>query len=517
MRNLILINGNVITMDSALPKAHLIVIKNGKIQYVGSNDRLKDLRDPKTNVVDCNNKTILPGFIDAHCHLLGFIESLLALNLQPRNNVRSIHDIQFKIRQLSQTLPPGTWIKGRGYNDFYLEEKRHPTRWDLDVATSIHPIKLTHRSGHAYVLNSLGLKLSNISRETPDPSGGLIDRDIRTGEPTGLIYGMGDYLAKKIPFIDSDQIEYGIKLASTELSSFGITSIHDASPRNNLNRWELFQRWKKDGLLKSRVNMTLGLEGFAEYQRHHFSNQVGKSQLNIKGVKIILQETTGRLYPSQEELNQTVLHVHQFGLQAILHAIEEKTIEAACNAIEFALQKSPRQDHRHRIEHCSICTQSLAKRMASLGIIVVTQPSFIYYNGERYLRTVPNSNLKHIYPIATLLKNGITVAGSSDCPIVPANPLIGIYSAVSRMSENGELILHEEKISSLEAIRMYTEEPAKATFEETMKGSITPGKLADLVVLNGDPTRLPIDEVKDIEVEMTILDGEIVWDKRASQ
>lgn len=513
MTDLILINANVITMDSAFPKGHLIVIKNGKIQYVGSNDRLKDLRDSKTNVIDCRNKTILPGFIDAHCHLLGFVESLLTLNLQPRNNVRSIHDIQFKIRQLSQKLSPGTWIRGRGYNDFYLEEKRHPTRWDLDIATPIHPIKLTHRSGHAYVLNSLGLKLANISRETPDPPGGLIDRDIRTGEPTGLLYGMGDYLAKIIPPLDSSQIERGIKLASKKLSSLGITSIYDASPRNNLARWELYGHWKKDGLLKPRVNMTLGLEGFAEYERRRFSREVDKAQLDIKGVKIIVHETTGRLNPSQEELNEAVLHIHQFGLQAVLHAIDEKPIKAACNAIEFALQKFPRQDSRHRIEHCSVCPQPLAKCLASLGIIVVTQPSFIYYNGERYLRTVPNSNMKHIYPIATLLKNGIKVAASSDCPIVPASPMIGIYSAASRMAENGELILPEEKISPLEAIRMYTEDAAKTTFEETTKGSITSGKLADLVVLNGDPTKLPIDEIKDIEVEMTILDGEIVWDK----
>jgi predicted amidohydrolase YtcJ len=240
---------------------------------------------------------------------------------------------------------------------------------------------------------------------------------------------------------------------------------------------------------------------------------LSENQLNIKGVKIILHETTGRLSPSQEELNERVLHIHQSGLQAILHAIEGKTIEAACFAIEYALKNSPKLDHRHRIEHCSVCTPSLTKRLASLGIRVVTQPSFIYYNGERYLRTVPASNLKHLYPIATLMKNGVKVVGSSDCPIVPANPLIGIYSTTSRMTETGEFVLPEERISPLEALRMYTYEAARTTFEETIKGSISPGKLADIVVLNGDPTKLPINEIKDIKVEMTILDGEVVWDK----
>jgi predicted amidohydrolase YtcJ len=349
-------------------------------------------------------------------------------------------------------------------------------------------------------LNSLALDLVGVSRETADPPEGLIDRDIKTGEPTGLLYSMGDYLAELIPSIDNDQMERGVALANTELNSLGITSIQDASPRNNFKRWKMFQSWKERGLLKSRVNMTLGVEGFDEHRRRPFTTPLSENQLNIKGVKIILHETTGRLSPSQEELNERVLRIHQSGLQAILHAIEGKTIEAACFAIEYALKNSPKLDHRHRIEHCSVCTPSLTKRLASLGIRVVTQPSFIYYNGERYLRTVPASNLKHLYPIATLMKNGVKVAGSSDCP-------------TSRMTETGEFVLPEERISPLEALRMYTYEAARTTFEETIKGSISPGKLADIVVLNGDPTKLPINEIKDIKVEMTILDGEVVWDK----
>jgi predicted amidohydrolase YtcJ len=259
--------------------------------------------------------------------------------------------------------------------------------------------------------------------------------------------------------------------------------------------------------------VALGIESYKEYQRHPFKSRIDENQLNLRGVKIILHETTGKLSPSQEELNEMVLNIHRSGLQVVLHAIEETSIEAACSAIEYALQRSPRPDHRHRIEHCSVCNASLAKRLASLGVIVVTQPPFIYYNGERYLRTVPDSNLKHLYPFATLIKSGVKVVASSDCPIVPANPFIGIYSAVSRRAENREIVLREERISSLEALRMYTCEAAKTTFEEKIKGSIAPAKLADLVVLTGDPTELPVDVVKDIKVEMTILNGEVVWDK----
>ncbi|MBC8463369.1 MAG: amidohydrolase family protein, partial [Deltaproteobacteria bacterium] len=240
-----------------------------------------------------------------------------------------------------------------------------------------------------------------------------------------------------------------------------------------------------------------------------------KDQLCPGAVKIILDETTGQLHPPQSELNTLVLEIHRAGLQAAIHAIEEPAVESACNAIEFALQKVPKPDHRHRIEHCSICSPSLAKRIASSGIMVVTQPPFIYYNGDRYLETVSNHQQQHLYPIGTLLKKGVTVAASSDSPIVAPDPLIGIYAAVSRRSKAGKKVLLKERINPLDALQMYTTNAAKATFDETKKGSITPGKLADLVVLNGDPIKLPADEIKDLEVEMTILDGKIVWDKNA--
>jgi len=511
--DLIFTNANIITLDPAHPQAELVAIQRGKVLSVGHNRELKRFRYDNSKVIDCRGKTIVPGFIDAHLHLPSFAESLVTMNLGPRNNVRAISDIQNKIRQLSRESPPGTWIRGGGYNEFYLREKRHPTRWDLDLASSIHPIKLTHRTGHAHVLNSLALKLTGISKETSDPDGGLIDRDIMTGEPTGLLYGMGGFLSKSLPPLDNHRLEHGVRLANRELLSLGITSIQDASPRNDMERWEMFQRWKAQGYLKPRVCMMIGVKGFRDYRRSDFSAKVGEKCLRIGGVKIILDETTGRLNPTQRELNELVFAIHQSGLQAVIHAIEETSIEAACAAIEYALKKSPRSDPRHRIEHCSVCPPPLSKRLDSLGIMVVTQPSFIYFNGDRYLQTVPRLQLRHLYPIATLMENGVQVAGSSDCPIGPANPLTGIYSAISRMSETGKAILIKEGITPLDALRMYTDYAARTTFEEKVKGSITPGKLADLIVLSGDPAKAPANEIKDIQVEMTVLNGEVVWDK----
>ncbi len=511
--DLIFINANIITFDPVRPQAKLVAIRNGKILSVGHNWELKRFRCSKSKIIDCRGKTILPGFIDAHFHLPSFVESLVTMNLGPRNNVRSISDIQTKLRQLSQKLPSGTWIRCGGYNEFYLREKRHPTRWDLDLASPIHPIKLTHRTGHAHVLNSLALKLTGISKETSDPEGSLIERDIMTGEPTGLLYRMSDFLSKSIPPLDSHQLDQGIKMANRELLSLGITSIQDASSRNDIKRWYIFQRWKARGYLKPRVCMMLGLKGFEKYRRNNFSLKEDQTNLRIGGVKIILDETAGRLNPSQAELNKVVLTIHQSGLQVVIHAIEETSIEAACAAIEYALQKLPRSDHRHRIEHCSVCPPPLSRRLAALEVMIVTQPSFIYYNGHQYLETVSSFQLKHLYPIATLMKNGVQVAGSSDCPIVPPAPLFGIYSAISRMSEMGEAVLLKEGVTPVDAVKMYTYYAARTSFEEKIKGSIAPEKLADLIILSGDPTKLPPDEIKNIHVEMTVLNGKVVWDK----
>jgi predicted amidohydrolase YtcJ len=305
----------------------------------------------------------------------------------------------------------------------------------------------------------------------------------------------------------------------------------------------MFCRWKDTGFLKPRVVMMLGSDpvrnfigvlnasktiiklnrdteqrgiisnGASQFYKSDFLTPLDKSQLRLGGVKIILDETTGHLRPAQAELNEMVSGIHQSGFQACLHAVEEKAVEAACSAIEYALRKFPKPDHRHRIEHCSVCPPSLAKRLAALGIMVVTQPSFIYYSGDRYLQTVPAEQLKYLYPIRTLLKSGVKVAASSDCPIAPANPLMGIYAASSRMTETGERVLSKEKITPEEALRMYGECAARTTFEEMMKGSISPGKLADLVMLSDDPTKVPTSELRDIKVEMTILNGEIVWER----
>ena len=511
MPDLIFYNANVITMDPAYPKAELVVVENGRITAVSASEAMHELRDGRTEVIDCKGKTIIPGFVDAHCHLAAFAEGFVSLNLSPSEGVGSMADMQNKIKLFCKDRPPGTWIRGKGYNEFYLAEKRHPNCHDLDRATSLHPIKLTHRSGHAYVLNSIALHMVGVTAEMGDPPDGLIDRDLETGEPTGILYGMGNYLSQKIPSLDDDEMRQGIRLADEELLSCGIASIQDATSHNDIHCWNKFRQWKDEGIFKPGVSMMLGMKGFEEYKRQLYRPYSGGSCLRISGVKIMVHEITGSLEPDQERLNGMVFEIHKAGLQALLHAVEEKTIEAACDAIEYALKQLPRHDHRHRIEHCSVCPPALAKRIGDLGIMVVTQPAFLYYSGDRYLETVPSEQLQNLYPIKRLMGHHVRVAAGSDFPIVKPNPLIGVYAAVTRMSESRKPVLPDEGMDRLEALSMYTETATAANFEERVRGSIAIGKAADLVVLNDDPTRVNADEIKSIKVEMTIINGEIAW------
>lgn len=514
MASLILRNATVITLDPALPEAEMIVVRGGRILAVSRNDRLREFRTRKTTVIDCRGKTVIPGFVDAHLHFCGWVSRLVTLDLSPRAGVRSISTIQERVKRMTGQRPPGNWIRAGGYDEFHLAEKRHPTRWDLDAVSPLHPVKLTHRSGHAHVLNSLALERVGISERSPDPQNGLIDRSGSEGAPTGVLYGMGPYLAGVIPPLEQDLLEQGVRQADAALRAFGITSFYDPSVRNDSKRWEMVGLWKEQGLLKCRVSMGYGGGPEARFGGVTDPPEPSADRLDRRGVKIVLHETTGRLQPEPDELNDRVWAIHRSGQQVVLHAVEERAVEAACGAVEAALKRMPRRDHRHRIEHASICRPGLAKRMAHLGIVVVTQPGFVYHHGDRYVETVSREERDHLYPIATLLKAGVHVAAGSDCPVAPADPIIGIASAVSRRTEGGKCIAPGQAVTPLEAVRLFTETAAVAIFAEGTRGSIRPGKWGDLVVLSDDLTRLPSEEIGNLEVDMTVLAGEVVWDRR---
>ena len=509
-RNLLLTNARVITMDLLCPAADHVIIREGRISQVGSGGRREKFGNGYQEV-DCRGMTVVPGFIDAHFHLHAFAESLLSVDLGSRSGVRSISDMERVLAGVTRKLAPGAWIRCGGYREFHLKEKRHPNRRDLDRATSKHPIKLSHASGYAHVLNSLALQIVGISRETPDPEGGIIDRDLETGDPSGVLYGMGDYLSMRVPPIGEKLMEEGVRRAGGELLRSGITAIQDASARNDEKRWASVGRWQARGFFRPRVTMMMGADHFLTSGQQRFPPAPAGEFLRPGAVKVILGETTGRLHPDEASLRKLVLSIHHQGQQAAIHALEERPIGAACTAIEEALRAFPKRDHRHRIEHCSVCPKPLADRLASTGITVVTQPSFIYYHGERYVRTISPSQLAHLYPLKMLRDSGVEVAAGSDCPIAPPSPLVGIYAAVSRKAESGDAVAQEQRIAPREALRMYTLSAARAGRMENTAGSISEGKLADLALLSGDPTTVSLEAIKDIRVLMTIIGGEIVW------
>ncbi len=511
--DIVLKNANVITMDAVKPSAKLVAITGDRISLVTDNDELESVADSNTRVIDCQGKTAVPGFNDAHLHLFSLLRKLLSIDLSPPA-VSSIADIKEAIRRRVEDTPRGTWLSGTDYNEFYLAEKRCPNRWDIDEVAPDHPVVLSHRSLHACVLNSLALSLAGINRETPEPPGARIERDLSTGEPNGILVEMLGYIRGEVmpPFSDAE-LDRAFTLADRHFLAYGITSLQEATHRNDLNRWQIVRRYKDAGTLRSRVSMMVGPGTRIEFQEAGLISGTGDEHLRMGAVKIMLGEAAGQDELTQEELNSLVLECHQAGFQLAFHAITESAIGAAIAALEYVNDHSPVTGRRHRIEHCSECPPYLLERLKKLGLVIVTHPSTIYYNGERYLATVELGQLPWLYRIRAPMESGIIIAAASDAPVIPVDPLAGIYGAVTRRAASGQLLLPEEAVTPQQALAMYTVNAAYASFEEDIKGSIAPGKLADIAVLNDDPTRVHPERIKDIRVEMTIIGGEVVWER----
>jgi predicted amidohydrolase YtcJ len=427
--------------------------------------------------------------------------------------VQSIADIKAVVAKRARHTPTGNWVTGSDYNEFYLAEKRHPNRRDLDEAAPEHPVVLTHRSLHACVLNSLALAMAGITSQTPEPPGAIIERELDSGQPSGLLFEMLRYIRGQVmPPLSGEELAQGMAIANRGYLSIGITSLQEASVGNDLASWQNLKRFKDSAELASRVSMMFGFDALPQLQQAGLEFGSGDEQLRLGGVKIILNETTGSLQPPQEELNRQALTAHEAGFQLAIHCIEPGTVAAAITALEYIDDQSSLAGRRHRLEHCSECPPELLERLSRLKAMVVTQPPFIYYGGERYLATVPPQRQGWLYRTKSFLDSGLVVAGSSDSPVVPDNPLVGIYAAVTRRAKSGQQLLPEEAVTAEQALAMYTINAAYASFEEDVKGSIAPGKLADMVILSADPLKAPPEQIKDIKVEMTIIDGKIAWE-----
>lgn len=497
----------MLTLDPRCPTAEAIAVSGSSLLAVGTEKELRSFVSARTHTLSCAGQTVIPGFIDPHLHLFAWASRFRGADL---SIVRSIADLQVALTQRLSSLTHDGWLRGYGYDEFFLAEKRHPTRHDLDTISRQRPIILRHRTGHAAVLNSAALQHARISQHFVPPGGGIVERDA-SGEPTGVVYELEEYLRGIVPPLSQAEFMDGVQRASSALLQHGVTSFHDASAGNTLADVAVFQRLSTEGILKSHATVMVGIAALPHLLETKLTPFNNAERVRIGSMKIMVHEGRGEIYPSPDELREMVWHVHQSGLQVAIHAVEEGAVWAALDAIAHAQQRLPRRDHRHRIEHCALCPPPLVQKLAETGSAVVTQPGFLYFYGEKYATEIDPSVHDWLYRTKSLQIQGIPVAGSSDCPIAPLSPLTSLQTAITRQSRAGRLLNSQERLSLNEALALFTTAGAWLEFAEKSTGSISPGKQADLAILDGDLLTTPTDAIRTLKVVTTIVGGEIVW------
>lgn len=526
--SLLLKNSTVITLDPALPRASAIGVRDGRIAWVGAEEDAADEFGGPYREVDLGGATVVPGFIDAHHHLmtLGYWMSQINCAFPA---VRSIDDIVARVRERVDVTPAGEWVQGRGYDDNRLAERRHLTRYDLDVVSPHHPVLIRNASGHMSVVNSVALRMAGIDRATVSPFGGHI-RLGADGEPTGLLQEKAQELLG-IPFLSQDREKLTGYLATAGRAylAAGVTSGHEAGIFHG-SEFAVFQSAWAAGTLALRTYMMIRTPMLQALEDLGFYTGFGDDSLRVGSIKVIsdgslIGRTAAVCQPygdsehendlglamfSQDELDDIVWRGHRNGWQLAIHAIGDRAITMCLDAYESALRRLPRADHRHRIEHCGVMRPDIVARMARLGVIPVGQPPFIHEFGDGFLAHLGRERCQLTYPLKSLLDAGIPVAGSSDSPVSSYQPLLGIQAAVTELTSAGESFAPAEALTVEQALAIYTRNAAHAAFDEDRKGTVTVGKYADFAVLGADPRTVPPQEIAAIPVVATMRGGEFV-------
>ena len=505
--NIALRNAHILTMNPQLPHAESLAVRKGRIVAIGAWEQVA----PHTEgipILDLTDKTALPGFIDSHAHFFWTALSLTALNVSGANDHDSLEEI---IRQDAVGRPPGELVFGMGFSEYTLEtEELIPVIRVLDAAAPENPVFLMGVTGHISAANSRALSLLVLPASTPG-----IMRDAR-GKPTGLLADKANTLAWdrfNVAFGAGARAREMITRAEEQALSVGITTLHA------LEGGTVSEDLAITDLLAAIPALRLRLVLY--YQTMDVDSVVWLGLPRIGGCILLdgdfgprtaaLSEPyaddptcRGTLYHTQEEIDDFVLRAHNAGLQIAMHAVGDRAVEQALNAYEAALAAHPRDDHRHRIEHCEVIREEQIERARQLSVALAIQPPFNHYWPHTdYYSSLGEERAWNVDPVRSLMRPGLLVAGGSDSTVTPLGPLIGVHAAVGHSNPG-------ERIGVREALELYTINGARIAFQEQDKGSLEIGKLGDIVVLANDPFEVKLDQIKDIPVEMTIVGGQVV-------
>lgn len=529
--SLVVTDANVLTMDDEQPSADGLAVYGDEFVAVGSRSELEEHIGSETEVLTMEGKTVLPGFYDAHCHMTGKGLDMLKVDLSPQS-VSSIDEMIDVLSQRAEETPAGEWVLGSRYDDTKLQEGRNPTRPELDQVSTEHPIFVLHCGAHHGVVNTKALEVAGWDDEIPENVEEFVKRDPETGEPNGVISedakdvfrGSRDQ-AGLIPDSTRDEEQEALRLACEEYNSVGITSVSDMSGTPKSIRM-LMDGYKQDSL-SVRVTTVVRPPYWKNLDELYLRSGVGDDMLQIGPVKstvdgAIAARTAylsepyegrpndyGELRKTQDEIDELVADAHDSGFQIALHANGDRSIEMVLNAFRKTLGDNPDDSHRHRIEHCTVVNDDLLDEIEELGLVVNPFSTYLYQHGDKMGEY--GDRVEMMFAHGSFLERGIPVTGNTDNPAGLLPPLLGIRTMVTRKTSDGDVLGPDQRISVEEALRIYTQGSAYSTFDEDKRGSITPGKLADFVVLSEDPTEVDPDRIHEIDVERTFVGGEQVY------
>ncbi len=500
-------------------KDSVIMTNDDEIILVGKKNQVNI--PEKTTIIDLTGKSVIPGLIDSHLHFLDMgIQMIRTVDL---SNTTSIKEVQAILKEKIEGIKIDEWVLGNEWDESKWEENRYINKWDLDDFSPNNPIVLTRICGHMVTLNSKAMEVAGITKNISDPHGGQVDRNIE-GELTGVLRDARNLIDPFLPEITLDLALEGLKKANEYALGLGCTGFHDAG----LDEFGItvYQSAIEKGFLQVRVNIIWQVNLDELINNYRINSKIDSKMLRLGPAKILLDgsigartaalyedyqdepSSKGLLLIQEEELFDVVENVHKKGIQIAIHAIGDYGIDLAINAIESALKRSPRKNHRHRIEHCELLSTDQIERINRLGIVASMQPNFVgQWGGSEgmYESRLGKRRLRQMNPFRLILDEGVRITFGSDG--MPFNPLYGIHWAVNHHNKGSRITLEE-------AIKAYTLDAAFASFEENIKGSIEPGKLADFTVLENDLSETPMDKIKNTKVCMTIINGNILFDSR---